>query len=196
MSRTSTRNLLPVLKAASLDTRGKGPNVSDDIQLGYKLTDLERLVPPLRHPHAGVFLIVFGFPLVPPFDQAAGRLIVGPKGVRITSLMNLNTGFVAIPPMLVGITQDRTIGTFGPVAANQRTDWGAPALSTVEQGRWPLIGGPIVNQLLELPETSPLSRISEADLPLPLYPGDLLYFWEPVGPANQLRMTVAWDEPA
>lgn len=185
MAQTSSRSLLRPLEAVGVDVHEKAPKVSDEISLVYPVQGLERLTPPIPHPQAGVAGNLPGFPLVPPFPQASWRLKAGSKGARVLFIQNSSN--VGGQPVNIGISQLDT-GTYAPFALT--AEWGGATRSVSESGSLDVIP-PLVQVILQLPGAG--ESVNENQVPIPLYPGDILYTWGNAGLNEAFRCI--WDEP-
>ena len=179
----NVRDLTRVLEAAGLDVPANVVRSQEQLFLNYQIVDLERLGSPIPHPHAARRFNMAASGNA--FYFAAARLIAGPRGARVTLVVNYD----ATNAIRFGVQQDfvAPLVAWTPVTPN--STWGQPVRGVIEQGTTLLgaVGVPFF--LADRGDTH-----TESDSPIPLYPGDILYVHSV--PANVAAdFGIAWDEP-
>jgi len=177
----NVRPLIKILEAVGLDPPANTTRSQEQIFLNYALQDLERLSPPIAHPHSATRETS---PASGAFNFSGIRIKAGSRGARVTYIVN----FQAAGNVLFAISATE-FGTWNP-PKDPDNNWGGAATAQLQIG--------FVNLLAGLPFPFLLQNrgdtVTESDTPIPLYQGDSLYIVN--GTLNAASdHGVAWDEP-
>jgi len=183
MPRTSTRDLVPILRATQVDLTPPLPKIEDHVRLSYKVLDLERHSALIAHPHGTAQGFLAALPIVPPFPVPSVRLQAGPRGARVTLIHSQSADqiLVTISPI--------DFGSFGPPVASVVQSWGGTLASTFQEGTVDT-----TDAIIRMFTVEGLQTFTEGkDAPLPVYPGEFIYLH--VFISFGMFFTLLWDEP-